>query len=162
MVEAILLVVCFGLFMFIGIRETKTRQDKENHAIWLSECRECTHSIENEFRRRCHEITENTISLYNEYLIYNCVLIEGHPHITQINTVIYITDNHHKAIKELKDEYISESKKKIEQRQMYGITSIPDHLAKEYEKNISEIAETYYNFGKLLSAKVSEIRDKNI
>ena len=136
MAEAILLVVCFGLVMFIGIRETKARQDRENREWWLSEVRECIHSIEFEFRCDCQKIIENAFSERN--------VMGG-----------IIIGEYRKEITALELEYKNDlNEKTIARMGRCRITSVPEHLAKEYERNISEIADTFRYFGNFMSEQI--------
>jgi pantothenate kinase len=121
MTEAILLALWLGTSIFFICREIKTKASRRSHEYWLSELRECLHGIQNEFSRRCYEITENAFSLHN-YSSYD----------TQIS--------------ELKEEYINEVHNKIIARKgKYFLTTLPDHILEEYERNIAEIADIYHN-----------------
>lgn len=114
MSEAILLSLWISTSLFFIIREIKAKSDKERHEYWLSELRECLHSIENEFSRRCFEITHDSSYGIN--------------------------------IKNLKKEYIEEVYNKVVSRKgEYFLKTFPDYIVKEYERNISEIADIYRN-----------------
>ena len=58
MAEALLLVLWVGTSLFFIIREIKGKENRESHEMWLSELRECLHSIENEFTRHSQKITK--------------------------------------------------------------------------------------------------------
>ena len=133
MTEAILFIVCFGLVMFIGIRETKLREDRESHATWLSEIRECMHGIECEFSRKCEKIVTDEFS-------NGCV-----------------SGNYGKRISELQNEYANSLFDKIVARMgKYSVKSVPEYLQREYERNISDIAHTFHNFGNFISEQYSK------
>lgn len=125
MTEAILLVLWFGTVFFFGYREMKQRHERECHERWLSELRDCLHSIESEFRWRCQEIAEVN-QLHRYYDLYN----------TQIS--------------ELKKEYLNELYNKVTERKgKYFVNTLPDYIVKEYEINISKITDIYLDLGKL-------------
>lgn len=126
--EAILLVAYFGLFMYVCIRDIKTHQDRKSHEWWLSDVRDCIHSVECEFRRNCLKIAEEEFSQqkYSEYK-YNV------------------------RISELKEKYKEELTEKIVIQKRVNITTVPEHLIREYERNISEIADTFCDFGNIMS-----------
>lgn len=112
--EAILLSLWMVTSLFFICRDIKAKSNRESHEYWLSELRECLHSIENEFSRCCLDITQD--SSYD------------------IN------------ISNLKEEYIREVYKKVISRKgEYFLKTLPDYIAKEYERNISEIADIYRN-----------------
>ena len=114
MTEAILLALWVGTALFFIVREIKAKENRESHEYWLSELRECLHSIENEFSRCCFEITHDSSYGIN--------------------------------IENLKNEYIEEVYNKVVSRKgEYFLKTLPDYIVKEYERNISEIADIYRN-----------------
>ena len=125
MAEAILLALWVGTTLFFGCREIKTNADREGHEMWLSNLRDCLHSIEGEFRWRCQEIAESEQSR-RDYDLYK------------------------EQIRERKKEYITELYKKVAERKgKYFVRTLPDHVVKEYECNISKIADIYLDLGEL-------------
>ena len=130
MAEAILLVLWVGTSLFFIWREKKASDDRESHEWWLSEVKECIHSIECEFRRNCQKIVEEDFSTKRTEHRY------------------YV------RIEELKDKYKEELTEKVVARMgKYRVKSIPEHVAREYERNISEIAYTFCNFGNFMSER---------
>lgn len=114
MSEAILLALWGGTSLFFIIREIRQKENRENHEWWLSELRECLRSIENEFSRRCLDITQDSSYGIN--------------------------------ISNLEKEYIEEVYKKVIARKgEYFLKTLPDYIVKEYERNISDIADIYRN-----------------
>lgn len=125
MTEAILLALWMGTTLFFICREIKMNNDRKSHEWWLSDLRDCLHSIESEFRRRCQEIAE----AYQSHRDYNL---------------------YHTQICELKKEYISELYDKvIAKKGKYFVKILPDYIIKEYEINISKITDIYLDLGKL-------------
>lgn len=126
MSEAILLAFWIGTTLFFICREIKAKDNRESHEWWISDLRDCLHSIENEFSRRCCMVAEQ----YN-YSSYS----------TQITA--------------LKNEYINELQNKAVGRMgKYHLTNLPDYIVKEYERNISRIADIYYSLGNILQDKL--------
>lgn len=120
MSEAIFLALWVGTALFFTIWEKKNRDNRESHEFWLSELRECLHSIENEFSRRCLDCLD-------------CL------DITQDSSYDINISN-------LKEEYIKEVYKNVISRKgEYFLKTLPDYIAKEHERNISEIADIYRN-----------------
>ena len=125
MIEAITLAFWMGTVLFFICREIKKNDDRKNHESWLSDLRDCLHSIESEFRWHCKEIAEANQS-QRDYDIYNV------------------------QISELKKEYLNELYDKvIERKGKYFAKTLPDYVVKEYEVNISKIADIYLDLAKL-------------
>lgn len=128
--ETILLIVCFGLIVFFGIRDMKARQDRESHEWWLSDVKACIHRVECEFQWRCREIAEEEFARqkFSEY-------------------------KYRVRITELEETYKKELTEKVIAQKRVHITTIPDYLIVEYNRNISDIADTFRYFGILLNRK---------
>lgn len=125
MTEAIMLALWVGTILFFGIREYKERNQRESHESWRSELRDCLHGIEGEFRWRCQEIAEANQSQHDY-------------------------DTYKAQIKELKKEYLNELYNKvIGKKGKYFVKTLPDYIVKEYEVNISKIADIYLDLGEL-------------
>lgn len=119
MSEAILLVLWVGTSLFFICREIKAKSDRESHEMWISEIKECLRSIEREFSRSCQDIANNTHQQYSSFL-------------TQIS--------------ELEKQYKNEVYKNITSKKgEYFAAHIPDYIIKNYERNISFIADIYRN-----------------
>ena len=118
MVEALLLASWVGTALFFICREIKANDDRKSHERWISELRECLHSIENEFSRRCLDIVKKSRHNYSsKYLL---------------------------QVSELRKEYINEVYNKVAaQKGEKFATILPDYILREYDRNISEIAEIY-------------------
>lgn len=125
MTEAIMLALWVGTTLFFICREIKQKSNRESHEWWLSDLRDCLHSIEGEFRWHCQEIAE--------------------AHQSQRDY-----DTYKAQIKELKKEYQNELYNKvIERKGKYFVTTLPDYIVKEYEENISKITNIYLDLGEL-------------
>lgn len=125
MTEAILLALWIGTALFFLCREKKINDDRKSREWWLSDLKDCLHSIESEFRWRCQEIAEANQS-HGDYDLY------------------------HAKINELKKEYLNELYNNvIERKGKCFVKTLPDYIVKEYEANISKIADIYLDLGKL-------------
>ena len=125
MTEAILLALWIGTVMFFIFREQKINDDRKSHEGWLSDLKDCLHSIEGEFRGHCQEIAEANQS-QRDYALYRA------------------------QISELKKEYLNELYNKvIERKGKYFVKTLPDYVVKEYEADISKIADIYFDLGEL-------------
>lgn len=137
MTEAILLALWVGTALLFICREIKTKEDRESHEWWLSDLRECIHSIERHFSRDCERIITDAFSGRN---------IKGE----------IIIGEYRKEITELKKEYINTLYEKIVvQKGKHSIKTVPEHLANEYERNISDIADTYRHFGDFMTEQIN-------
>lgn len=167
--EIILSIVAFALFMYIVIHDYNTRKNKESHESWLSECKDCLHSIENEFRHRCEEITKESFSKYTGTIYWcnlDCKRLSGELLDLKYRIMFNLARDYKEEIDRAKQEYLNtlydKATERMKWRGFINFTSFPDHLEKAYERNISEIADTYCNFGDLMSSQISKIRDNNI
>lgn len=132
MAEVILIPLWVGTALFFIMRETKGKNDRESHEWWLSELRECLHSIESEFRRQCHDIIDDAISKRE-----------------------YITYKPQRKIEELKKEYLDKVYSKVaERRGQYFLKNLPNYIRKEYERNLSDIADIYCDLCNTLQEKL--------
>lgn len=123
MYEVLFLLSLAALVAFGAFRD-KERKDRENHEGWISEVREHIHSIERDFHYRCQEIMQNSFL------------------------------NHYDEIRNLKDEFINNlDTKVIERMGRYRISTVPGYLKSEYKRNISDIADTFFFFIRLMTAK---------
>lgn len=117
--------------MYIGIRDYITRNERESHEWWLSEVKECMHCVECEFQMGCQLLAEKHLShkRFNEYAV---------------------------KISELEALYKKDlTEKIIAQKRGIRVTTLPDHLVREYNRNISVIADTFRYFGNMMSEQQS-------
>lgn len=137
MSEILLGVLWISTALFFIIRKIMAKEDRESHEWWLSDLRECIHSIERHFSRDCERIITDAFSGRN---------IKGE----------IIIGEYRKEITELKKEYINNLYEKIVVRKSkHSIKTVPEHLANEYERNISDIADTYSHFGDLMTEQIN-------
>lgn len=168
MVEIILSIVAFALIMYIIVHDYNSRQNKASHERWISECNDCLHSIESEFRNRCEEITKESFSQYTNTIYWcnlDCKRLSGELLDLKYRIMFNIASDYKKEIDEAKQEYLDSLYDKAIERMKwrgYNLKAFPDHLEKTYERNISEIAYTYHIFGDLMSSQIMKIRNNNI
>lgn len=124
--EVILLIVCVGSWLFWGTKEHINSEKREGYECWLSDVRECIHSIECEFRRNCQKIAEEEFSQkkFSEFEYYD-------------------------RIRKLEKKYKEELIDKIIAQKRVRVTTIPESLVRGYERNISDIADTFIFFWNL-------------
>lgn len=132
MVEAILLTLWIGTTIFLGCKIEHDRKERESHEWWLVDVKSCLRSIECEFRRNCEKITEEELA---HHKFDECRFRE--------------------RIGELREKYLREMTEKAIALKRARITTIPEHLAMEYEHNISDIADSFRYFGSLISVERS-------
>lgn len=131
--EAILLALWVGTSVFFICREEKAKNDRESHAWWLSDVRASIDTIECEFRRLCKKIAEEEFSKpsFNEY-------------------------RYSSRIRELEEAYKTDLTNRIIALHRVRVTTVPDHLVREYEINISNIAYTFRYFGNIMSEQITK------
>lgn len=130
--ESILLLLWVGTTIFLACKIESNKKAQESHEWWLSDVKGCIHSIESDFQRNCEKITEDEFARqrFDEY-------------------------RYSIRIRELEEKYKNELTEKVIAQKRVTITTVPEHLVKEYEINISNIADTFRYFARL-------IRDKDI
>lgn len=126
MAEAILLILWIGSTIFLGLKIENDRNNRESHMWWLSEVKECIHCIECEFRRKCEKIAEEELSKpsFDKY-------------------------RYGGRIEELEEAYKKDLTDRVIAIKRVRVTTIPNHLEKEYLRNISDISYTFRYFGNL-------------
>ena len=144
MTEAILSALWVGTALFFIIREIKVKEHRESHEYWLFELRECLHSIENEFKRKCQDIITNSFSGRN---------VSGG----------VVIDKYYEEITALEKAYKNNLYEMVVSRGwQYKITSVPEYLEKEYERNISEIADSFQHWGDFMLEQVKDITKEDV
>ena len=160
MTEAILLALWIGTTFFFTIRETRKKEDLERHEWWLSDLKDCLHSIESEFRRNCEEIIKNAFSEYNERLSRFDSTVSDFARNFQIQELFDVIHRHENSIDELKKQYKDDLYDKTVALKRITVRTIPEHLVKEYEISISNTADIYRNFSNLMHDHLIEIKQR--
>ena len=114
MIEAILLALWVGTAFFFIIREERAKDDRERHEWWLSDLRDCLHSIEKEFSRSCLDITQdssydiNISNLKKEYIeeVFNKVTSRKGEYFLK-TLPDYILNEYERNISEIADIYLN-------------------------------------------------------
>ena len=125
--ESILLLLWVGTTIFLGCKIGSDKKQREDHDWWLSDIKECIHSIQSDFKHNCEKITDDEFAQqkFDEY-------------------------RYSIRIHELEEKYKNELTEKVIAQKRVTITTIPDHLVREYERNISNIADTFLYFARLI------------
>lgn len=126
--EALLLGLWIGTILILGYKMEHDKNARESHEWWLSDVKSCLRNIECEFRQNCEKIIEEELARRN-----------------------FDECRYRERIGELREKYLREMTEKAISLKRARITTIPNHLATEYEKNISDIADTFRYFGSLMS-----------
>ena len=133
-INAIMLGI-FGVAIYKDIK----KKERENYAEWVSESISILHSIEYEFQSNCQKIITEAFTGRN--------VMGG-----------IVIDKYHEKLSALKDEYTHNLDEKISERcHKYRTISVPKYLEKEYERNISEIADTFRHFGDFMLEQIKYI-----
>ena len=125
--ESILLLLWVGTTIFLACKIERNKKAQESHEWWLSDLKGCIHSIESDFRQNCEKITEDEFARqrFDEY-------------------------RYSIRIRELEEKYKNELTEKVISQKRVTITTVPEHLVREYERNISIIAGTFCYFARLI------------
>lgn len=157
--EIILSIVAFALFMYIVIHDYNTRKNKESHESWLSDCKDCLHSIESEFYLKCKTLTDKYLADYSSR-VYHCSHNDKYVRKFHTDMMINASKDYLSEIDELKKEYIDDMfDKAVKRMGKYRLKSIPSHLEQEYERNISKIADAFHDIDSSIRTQIWEIRD---
>lgn len=157
-----MLLIAVALFVFMGFRETKKRQDRENHEEWLYSSRKCLYSIECEFRRICEKTTKTYFNKYSEQL-YHMFHIDEIARERQISSMFDNVEKYREEINALKEEYLNAVYAKSVERERYWkyrVNTLPKQLVDEYEINIKQIADTFLEVGDLMWSNILHIKSE--
>ena len=124
--EAILLALWFGTTIFLGCKIEHDRRKRASHEWWISDVKDCIHSIESDFQWNCKKITEDEFARQR-----------------------FDEHRYRIRIRELEEKYKNELTEKVIAQKRVTVTTIPEHLVREYERNISNIADTFLYFANL-------------
>lgn len=124
--ESILLILWFATTMFLGFKIENDRKNRESHAGWLSEVRASIHTIEWEFHRKCEKIAEEEFSKPS-----------------------FNGNRYNIRIRELEEAYKTDLTDRIIALKRVRVTTVPEHLEREYLSNISDISYTFRYFGNI-------------
>ena len=106
-------------------KSEKEKEDRANHASWAFDVRAVIHGIEYEFRTECQDALDFERNFMGKIII----------------------DKYRQKIYELKDEYKNSLYEKVVARMGKNrVGTIPEYLEREYERNISDIADTFLHF----------------
>lgn len=120
----------FGVLIFMWLKSQKEKEDRANHESWVFNVREAIHGIEYEFRIKCEDALDFERNFMGKIII----------------------NKYRQKIYELKDEYKNSLYEKVVARMWkYRVGTIPEYLEREYERNISDIANTFLHFCDVLS-----------
>lgn len=128
-----------GVFIFAIYKDVKKRE-RENYAEWISSSLSILRCIECEFRRDCQEIITDSFSGRN---IFGRIIIGNY------RDKITILEKEYKD--KLSDKIIEWENNSLSYS---SITSVPKYLEMNYERNISEIADTFRHFGDFMTEQI--------
>ena len=155
--EIIMTAIAAALFLYIVIHDYNTRKNKESHESWLSECKDCLHSIESEFYHECRDLTDKYMAEYTNR-VYHCSHCDDHVRKFRTDLMMNASQEYLSAIAELKEKYLdSVFDKAVKRMGEHRLKSIPNHLEQEYERNISKIADTFYDIDSTMRSQIREI-----
>lgn len=120
---ALLLVLWVSTTIFLCLKIESDRKKREQREWWLSDVKDCIYSIEREFQWNGKKITEDEFA---------------RPSFDEHRYRI--------RIRELEEKYKNELTEKVIAQKRVTVTTIPEHLVREYKRNISNIADTFLYF----------------
>ena len=138
-------VVCFTLFILLIYNDHK-RRERESHEEWLCWVRSSLKKVEYDFRYQSEKITEEVFEKYSDFVRKhaNSSISKTTMYEYIISSMLDYISEHETKIKDLSAEYISEVDEKVKSIMgRYSIKTVPTVLRKEYETNISDIADIF-------------------
>lgn len=161
MAETILLVLWMGTALFFTCRNIKLNNERKNHKSWLADCKDCLHGIECEFRHKCQELTDNYLAEYSKG-VYKCHHYHDDIRKFHADMLFNASKEYMAAIEELKKEYINTMfDKAVNRMRDYRFNSIPEHLSREYDRNIAEIADSFLELCSSTRTNINNISNNN-
>ena len=150
MAEALLTALWIGTILYFGCKEMSTRKERESHNNWIYEIETGLRCIENEYQRKCEEITEIYFKQYLDSLVFG--YIEA-----SLITMNQIVDKYRNEIDKAKKDSLN-----IEEinRVSWGkikYSTIPDHLKKTHENRISCIEDSFRKLSNHMKDYVTDI-----
>ncbi len=156
MKDFIALAAIFALFALGFYYERKEKKRKE-HEDWIHDCRHCLVKITHIFRRDCQSIAEKT------FVQYTTIMQNGSYKHTPDHMTYYFLSNYQKEIDVLKEDYIENVIKKLNETMgCTTITSIPNYLIEEYCKQLSDIYYSFCDFAYLMRRQITKANENHI
>lgn len=155
MVDFIGCMFLLALFLLCFYYDRKEKKRKE-HEDWIYDCRQCLFRIANSFRRDCHAIAEDAFAKYTNILQH-----KSYRHMPDYMTNSFLSD-YLESLDSLKEDYLGNVPDKVkETMRYYTFTSIPDFLIEEYSKLISDIYNTFWDFGHLMWMQIQKPKEES-
>lgn len=137
----IIAVGIFVVYIIVMINKDIKKRERESYAEWVSNSIYSIRVVENRFRTECGEIIINAFSGRN---------IHGE----------IVVHKYWEEISELKKEYDNNLEKKLQELRTCSfnyVTSVPQYIEEEYYRDISDIADTFRNFGDFMLEQIKDI-----
>lgn len=131
--------VGFAIFVIVAFIKAIRQEARDKYAEWVANSIDNLHIIENRFRYECKEIITNSFS-------------------ERSVTGKIIVGKYYQEITALEKEYKYNLKEKLQERSAYSlyyVTSVPQYLAEEYQRNITNIADSFRYFGDFMLEQIS-------
>lgn len=156
MAKFMLPIAIFSIFMLCFYYERKEKNRKE-HEDWIYNCRQCLVRITHSFRQDCQTVTEKTFATYTSIMLHN-----SYRDMPDYMIFSFLSD-YRRSIDELKEDYIENiSVKANEAMEHYAFTDIPNYLVEEYNKQVLDIYNSFYDFSYLMQAQIAEANETHI
>lgn len=147
----------FGVGIYKDIKARRNKEIRE-YGRWISDCKDYLHRIENEYRDQCKIITEKYFKQY----IY--ATSNGY-RVTSVTRLNQIVTEYRNEIDNTKKDFLSNLPQKASEinskywhRDRINFANLPNYIIESYEHNISDIADTFYNFYNCMDRYITDVK----
>ena len=153
------LILLIVLFVVVLYYEHK-KNDRESHEFWRSEVRANLKKLVSLFEYDCKEITEDMFDKYNHFI--SNMNFSGYVREHMTYSILSLIQDHNEQITELSNTYKEEVDEKMkDQMGKYTFKTVPGDLRREYEADISKIADIYRGFNGFMWSSVHGRRSRS-
>lgn len=158
MEDALLLIAVF-VFFFSHLFRDHREKERQDHEWWVSDCRNALKAVSCEFEQSCWEITDRYFEQHNRILCgYSRYTVTA----KELDTLSRISRDHLRAIKALKMDYLENPENASAWKSRMRNRTPPDYLMKEYQAEVSDIADAFFRINDIMRTQAEEIRPQSI
>lgn len=158
MEDALFLIALFVLVFSHVFRDHRDKE-KQNHLEWVSDCRDVLKAVSSEFERSCWEITNRYFEQHNRIFCgYSRYTVTA----KELDTLSRISREHLRAIEALKMDYLENPENASAWKSRMRSRTPPDYLMKEYQSEVSDIADAFFRINDIMRTQAGEIRPTSI
>ena len=138
MAELILLLALMAVIFYYARKENKRKE----YDHWVNSCRSYLVRVAHSFRRDCQEAADKAFAQYSSIMQHN-----RYPHADMRYMRYSFLEPYRKSLDALKEDYLKNVNARLKAEMPHCIfTSIPIVLLAEYNRLITDIYNTFYDF----------------